>query len=113
MKIDMPKAGRPAGLTQKETSEQIQNARKIYDEAEGEAGTGVRFPTWMQQNDPRGFQAAFGNLSPREVEDYNEIQGLPDKELVASSFGQSMNPGETPAQFRQRVEAEFRRGRGY
>lgn len=113
LKIDIPKAGRPAGLTQKETSQQIQNARKIYDEAGGEAGSGVRFPTWMQQNDPRGFQAAFGNLNPREVEDYNEMQGLSDKELLASSFSQSMNPGETPAQFRQRVEAEFRRGRGY
>lgn len=113
MKIDTPTKGKSPGLTQKETSEQIQNARKIYDDYEGEAGTGVKFPTWMQQNDPRGFQAAFGNLNPREVEDYNEIQGLSDKELLASSFSQYMNPGETPAQFRQRVEAEFRRGRGY
>jgi len=113
MKIDTPTKGKPPGLTPKETSQQIQGALKAFESAGGEAAAGTDFYTWMRQNDTRGYQAAFGNLTPKDIRVNAMINELTDEQLMSSDMAGVMNPGETPAQFRRRLDAEYRSKRGY
>jgi hypothetical protein len=113
MKSDTPTKGKPPGLTPKETSQQIQGALKAFESAGGEAAAGTDFYTWMRQNDTRGYQAAFGNLTPKDIRVNARINELTDEQLMSSDMAGAMNPGETPAQFRQRLALEYQSKRGY
>lgn len=113
MKIDFPTKGKSLDLTPKETSQQVQGALKAFEGAGGEAAAGTDFYTWMRQNDTRGYQAAFGNLTPKDIRVNARINELTDEQLMSSDMAGVMNPGETPAQFRRRLDAEYRSKRGY
>lgn len=113
MKIDAPTMGRPNRLSKKEVSEQVQGALKIFQDAGGEANTGEDFHSWMQKNDPTGYEAAFGSLTPNDIKLYNDVQSMSDEELKSSSIASMMRAGESVAQFKKRLTEENNRKRGY